>query len=351
MPDLESVFGARELSSMITTFADDSRDKFFLDVFHKGEQLRPWDPNHIEWDDERYNRALAPVTGLSSPSPAGPLTTRIDKRAASIRVSEHVFIPAERLFYQRVGGELRPDAVAVVSRQLDNLRKKVMRTVEYLCASTLLGQVLINQQTVPGSTMSETIPWPVTPWKFTAAWSDKATLIASKEIKALVDAYRKAVNNVPAFAFLNSNTESYLLQNDEIQLLCKQNPLYAASILFNDSRSTQVLNGLRLGNLEWQKHVGGYTPDRGTFTDFMPDKKLILLPQVLSDVLALAECSAAVPAQLWGNAAAVGIDLMPPGFAAYTEVTSDPVGIKLIAVWIGLPVLKFPEAVFVAQVA
>jgi hypothetical protein len=108
---------------------------------------------------------------------------------------------------------------------------------------------------------------------------------------------------------------------------------------------------MRLGNLEWQKHVGGYTPDKGAFTDFMPSNIIILLPQALSDTIALAECSAAVPSQLWGNAAAVGIDLMPPGFAAYTEVTSDPVGIKLIAVWIGMPVLKFPEAIFVAQVA
>jgi hypothetical protein len=336
---------------MITTFADDSRDKFFLDIFRQGEQLRPWDPNHIEWDDERYNRALAPVTGLSAPSPAGAMTTRIDKKVSAVRVAEHVFVPAERLFYQRVGGELRPDATAVMARQLDNLRKKVMRTVEYLCASTLLGAVVINEKNVPGSTVQETIKWPVTAYKSAAAWSDPNTLIASKEIKLLVDTYRKAVNNVPTFALLNSATEAYLLANAEIQKLCVHNPLYAASILFNDSRSTQVLNGLRLGNLEWQKHVGGYTPDRGAFTDFMPPDKLILLPQALADTIALAECSAAVPSQLWGNAAAVGIDLMPPGFAAYTEVTSDPVGIKLIAVWIGVPVLKFPEAVMVAQVA
>jgi len=351
MPDLESVFGSRELSSMITTFADDSRDKFFLEIFRKGEQLRPWDPNHIEWDDERYNRALAPVTGLSAPSPAGAMTARLDKKASSVRVSEHVFIPAERLFYQRVGGDLRPDAARVMARQLDNLRKKIMRTVEYLCAQTLLGLVTINQQTVPGSTVTETIKWPVTPYKYTKAWSDPATLIVSSEIKLMVDAYRKAVNNVPAFALLNSTTESLLLGNQELQRLCERNAVYAASILFNDSRSTQVLNGMRLGNLEWQKHVGGYTPDKGAFTDFMPSNIIILLPQALSDTIALAECSAAVPSQLWGNAAAVGIDLMPPGFAAYTEVTSDPVGIKLIAVWIGMPVLKFPEAIFVAQVA
>jgi len=355
---MEATFGTRTLTKALTTFADDSLDKFFLGIFEKGDQLRP-EGRLVEWDEQEYHRHLAPVVGHTSPFPKLEETTRKNKASSMMHVKLHKDIPGERLFFDRAAGSLRPNASDVVAREQRDLMLAIMKTVEWACAQTLQGALVVSRQTVPGSESEFTINWGLSTHTRSANWDLATTPIVSDELPKIEAAYLQTSGMLPGTAILNDVTERYLKSNTEVKSWAKE--LYAAEALTSSINDARLLRSMRLNGLEWRSNPGGFVPKGArpapgqtvAFQRYMADDKLIVLPpdQRLPDVIALALGHGIVPRTLWGGEGSMGIELAPsPGWYSYSEAISNPPGVRLYAGWVGLPIVLFPKGVLVATV-
>lgn len=354
MATREAVFGSRELSGMIKTFADNSRNELCTDLFKKGMRIVSDDPRRVEWDERTFNETLAPVVGMTEEPPALAMPSEKNKVASMIKLAHVVSIPAERLFYDREVGDLKPNAPSVVADALQDGLNRTMRSVELLCSLALLDNFVINSSVIPASkTPSFTLSWGNDTITATD-WSTTSTAIVSTKVKAMVDQYRQNSGLLPGMALLNSTTEGYLLANAEIQDLLAGFP-GAAAIYQSDHRGTAVMNGLGIGGMTWTKHLGGYKADGSTWTDFIATDKVVMLPQEaqLRGVLGFAEGYNLVPAKLWGQGGDAASQVMrapSPGLSVYSELKTRPMRVELVIEWLGLPIIMHPKAVLVASV-
>ena len=345
----EVLFGVRTLTGMIKTFADDSRDKFFTQVFERGERSKV-EGNTFEWDEVRMSRKLAPIVGSSSPAPQTAVTDRAHRTESLVEIKHFAFLPGDRLYRERAPGELKPNATAVVANELENLRLMIGKTLEFLCVSTLTGDVEINPTTCPGTDYTASIKYDVSSYKPAVKWTDPTAPVV-KMVSDLTDQYMRDTGRAPGSVLHNVTVEQDLLENQEVQKLCA-NQAYAAKILLSDSKDNRVLDGLRLGNLEWRKSLG-YYDENGTLTKFCPDQTTIVLPeeQEYASTLGLAEGFGLIPRNAYGTEGDLGIfELAEPGYYAYSVLSPNPVGIQLFAGWRGLPYLRFPKGIQVGQV-
>lgn len=355
MATTEGVFGSRELSLMISTFASvNARNGLFRSLFQKGSKIVSEDPRHVEWDKRTYAETLAPFVGMTDAPPTTAMPKDSNQITRMAKIAHVISIPGDRLFYMREVGELKPNAQSVVNAALKQGLDMIDRSLELLAALALLDNFVINSTVVPGSKTA-----------FGAAssfgngtisntdWSNTASLIASSLIPAQVDQFRQASGLTPAQIFINTATELFLLKNVEIQgLLSGFQGAYA--VLQNQHAATDVMNGLGIGNLKWQKHVGGYKPDSTTWTEYLPVDKSIMLPEdaALPGVLGWAEGYNLIPAQLWGNGGNAATQMMrapSPGVSVYSELKTQPMRVELVFEWLGTPLILHPPAVQVGS--
>jgi hypothetical protein len=348
----EEAFGLRTLTGLIQTFKTTDRERFFSGMFEKGKRDTA-DGNTFEFDVQTMSRELAPVVGSSSPAPQTPVTDRARKRIGLVDVKEFAFIGADRLFRERVGGELLPNAKAVVAGELENLRGKQDKTKEYMGSNTLLGSLVISPATIPGSDYTDTVTYTVSTFTRSAAWATQGTSVI-KDVELMVDQFEKDCGMEPGIVIHNVDLETSLLTNTEIKSLCS-NQAYADKILLNSATESQVLRGLRLGGLEWRKSIGYYALN-GVKTRFMPTTeatgKTILLPGEADwkSVFGLVEGTSFIPLSAFGAEGDLGVfQKSKPGYYAYSVLTHNPPGIELHAGWRGMHYQRFPTAVQVGS--
>lgn len=355
MATTEGVFGSRELNGMVSTFADvNSRNGLFTSLFQKGQKIVSEDPNHVEWDKRTYAETLAPFVGASDAPPATALPTDSNQNTRMAKIGHVISIPGEKLFYTREVGELKPNAQSVVNAALKQGLDMIARSLELLAALALLDNFVINSTVVPGSkTAFGTASSFGNGTIANTDWSTTSTLIASSKIPAQVAQFRQNSGLTPAQIFINSVTETYLLQNVEIQgLLAGFHG--AMAIMQANHAATSVMNGLGIGSLNWQKHIGGYKPDGTTWTEYLPTDKSIMLPEdaALPGVLGWAEGYNLIPSRLWGNGNDAASQLMrapSPGLSVYSELKTQPMRVELIFEWRGTPLILHPPAVLVGS--
>jgi hypothetical protein len=347
---LESTFGVRTLTRAIQTFAQEPSQKFFTNLFRAGSQLTV-EGRTFEWDEVALPRNAAPIVGEDSPFPKVPVTDKTVRQSPLVHVKLSVDIPASRLFLEREPGALRPNARKILANELAALQKRIAVTLEYLSVSALLGS--INTTEIEGSEAQVTLSQETTALAESAPWSNPATKILSDEIPKIVERYVSAAGRLPGLAVLNDQAERSLLKNQEIKEWAQHQ--YGASVLFSNSASEKVLEGLGLGGLDWRKAIGVYKDKTGAITRFLSSSKVIVLPPAneLDGVVALAEGYGFVPRSLWGDEAGAGlVERAPsPGYYAYSEASANPVGIRLYAGWVGLPVLLWPTGVLILSIS
>lgn len=344
---LEQLFGVRHLTGLVRTFFDDSRDKFFTDLFKKGKQMMP-ESEFAEWDEVQAHRHLAPFTGHDNPFPRTRELDRINRYSSMAHIKLYKEIPGRRLFMDRMPGELKPNARAWVMEELKDLQMQVQKSIEYLCVNALLGSIVVNSTTVPGSEIDFTLTFPVNTQNREANWNAPGTAIVSRELELMTAEYTHDSGRLPAQLILNDVTQQYVRANDEVKTYVKD--LYQADFLSQGHVDMKLFDSMNLSGLKWWKSVGGYVPEGGSFTRYMPDDRIIVLPAngELNDVLGFAEGTGIVPRKLWGGEGEVGIAQAPSrGMYAYSEAISNPASIRLYVGWIGLPVIRSPLGVTV----
>lgn len=351
-PSIEDLLGIRPLTTLIQSFdeTDNPQNRFFTSLFEKGEQTRP-PGDGFRWDELLYPRGLAPIVGPDSPHPRAARTDLKVRSSPMACIKLHTDISARRLFKQRAPGRDVADAAAVIRYELKNLRQRIAKSIEKMCARTLLGKLEVNKKEFEGSEVEFTVDHAVNTYNRKNVWSDPATQIVEEELPDLTDQYARDSGLLPTTALINVEIEKYLRKNEDLKKFCANNAI-APYVLQSKTVTTDLLSALGLGGLRWQKSIGYYSDSMGGLTRFLSENKVVVLPDEpeLPNVLGMALGTSWVPRDLWGTEGQLNWVEMPAGYCAYSETIKSPAGMRLYAEWTGLPYVKFGKGILVGTV-
>jgi hypothetical protein len=188
-----------------------------------------------------------------------------------------------------------------------------------------------------------------------ASWLTASTGILSSEIPAVVDDYRQTAGLDPAQVIIGRETAGGIYKNSEVVNLL-QNPAGAALAATGAAMQGPAFGGFNLGGLFWRVSIGGYVPQGGSFTKYMPaTDDFFVLPadSELPNVLGLALGTGFVPGEADVGPAGRAADLCMPastrGFYSYATRSINPAGVELFVGWVGLPIVLFPSGVLVGD--
>jgi len=350
----QELFGIRSLNGKVEAFGQDSlRTRVFTSVVDKGRDLGAEDGT-LEWDEKTFSRSLAPVVGHDSPFPERQLLQTINRRSAVAHIKESKIIPARKLYYERESGGLRPNATAVVEEELRDLTNRLAATVEYMASNTLQGSLVVNAANIPGTTIPFTITYTTNAYTAANSWATAGTGILSAEIPALKQDFEQFCGFVPTQVLIGSTIEGFIVGNTEVTTLSR-NQLGDRFVTQSGVLNGPMLGGLAVGGLTWDVTEGGYTPDGGAFTRFLPttDRGIVLpADSELGEVLGLAQGRGFIPqsnlvsdANATSQVAAMVRPASQMGFYTYATRVDNPAGVRIYAGWVGLPILLRPAAV------
>ncbi len=180
-----------------------------------------------------------------------------------------------------------------------------------------------------------------------ASWATAGTPIHT-HIAALRKYARKATGYRLDYAFYGEDILGYLWANTVLKEIINRFPAFQAA--FSAGR---VPNGLL--DLNWVPIAEAFFNDKdGTNQDFFGGDAVVFTPTPSVDWFEFIEGTYATPSNLGtvssDGVAAIGQVSVQQGMFSYAHLTADPVGIKQIAGDTFLPVLKVPEAIFIADV-
>src|SRR5688500_4273587 len=112
---LDEMFMAEAMSSVVRRFADQSEERSFIGVYEAGERLSPI-TDVVKWDEVRYSRDLAPITGPSSPSKATKPLGITERTGEVYAIKEHVDLDGRWLKMARGEGSMLPDPAGELNR-------------------------------------------------------------------------------------------------------------------------------------------------------------------------------------------------------------------------------------------
>lgn len=347
----ESLFGTETLTGLIRTFDSEPGNRNCTGIFARNAKKLMPEGTLAKWDEVVGSRHLAPVVGSEEPAPRQANKAKTTKTSAMAHVRVSKFISGDRLFDDRAPGKLVPDAEAVIAEELMDLNNLIGNTKEFLCASALLGTITVSSATVPGSTMTFTVSFSPQTINATNSWASSGTKIISSELKTIKKTYKDTSGFNAAEVIIDPDIESYLQGNNEAKGFVAN--ALGANFLLGGTLDGAALGGLRFGGLSWQVTDGVYKPEGGLVTRYKTGDKAIFLPSAAQqrEVLGWVEGYGKVPAGpvfTPGGRGAVR-QASSRGNYAYAMTSGDPVGIKLIAGWVGLPVLLNPNGVGVVE--
>jgi len=181
-----------------------------------------------------------------------------------------------------------------------------------------------------------------------AAWSAAGTDIPL-QIAALKKVARKLTGYKLTHAFHGENILGYFTTNTKMKEIINRNPAMQNAVLMNN----EIPNGLL--NLNWiPMYEAFYEDNDGTDQDLVDADNVIFTPDPTPDWWEVMEGTYAVP-----NDLVIGTDAMDvlsnlvqrPGMFSYAELKTDPPSIKQLAGDTFLPIIKVPDAIFIATVA
>ena len=336
------LFKPQQMVKLIEKFPSDEQTQFWKSLVSTDEA-----PNDIvEWDEIQYDRGLAPFIGQDAPSQRQPMLSKTHKQHTVAHIKMDSFISGRRLFFQeRAAGELRPNAMLVLARELRNLRMKIDRSIAYLISQMLTGTITVDNTTVPGSEVSFTVTFNgVGTFTPSASWATATTKIFSTDLRnAKRDFVRQSGFRLNEVLF-NTSVGGYMLNNDE-----------AKAWLTQTQRGVQVFEAGMLGSavgLNFTEN-DSYYDKSGTLTPYIGDNKVFMLPSrdTIRQYAVLYEGRGLIPRDAIGSSPNQLLSPAPsPGYYTYAKSVDNPAGVQVVVGWVGLPVLTFPELVMYGDV-
>jgi hypothetical protein len=348
--DYDRLMGVQSLNGKVEAFGRDvTRTTVFTRKFRSGRQLATEDGQTM-WDEVQYSRGLAPVVGHMGRFPEGGPLTKLVRRSAVAHIKRAKRLDPTRMFYERETGTLRPNAQAYVEGEMRDAVNEITATYEYMAAESMRGTLTVNSTNVPGSTQTFTISYTPNTYTATSSWANPGTLILSSEVPLLKQDIEQTSGLAPAQVIGGATVNGFVVGNTQVTNFAQQQ-LGEKFITQGAVREGPMLGGLMVGGLSWQITEGGYIPEGGSFTRFLPTTdEAIVLPadSELVDVLGYAEGRGLVPRQQYGPASSAAELIAPAaqvGFYAYATLEGNGPFVLLHIGYVGLPVVLRPQAV------
>ena len=302
----------------------------------------------FQWDRRDYLRALAPATGRSAASKTVLGAEKDIKQigAATFRINHT--LTGEQLHAFRAVGEGAENGAAVIEELRRSLRIRMLLSIEKLCAMTLKGTVTINSTVFPDSTVEGvSIAYSPTTLAVSANWSTVGTKIISSDCHTMRAAIMDASGARIDTLLFSEAIEKMLDANTEVHSLVSALPR-SIDILTHSVSRLQGAGGIR----RWMSYTGSYKPEGGSVTRFIADNDLIAIPEGYQDLLVLGQAECDIPKEGGAVLARFGNIATRPGptpdtatgYSEYVVQRNDPAGVKLIAQWSGMPLMRLPEA-------
>jgi len=351
----DEMFMAESMTGLVRRFADQSQERSFIQLYEAGEKLAPI-TDVVKWDEKRFSRDLAPITGPGSPTKAAAPVGVKKRTGELLSIKEHVDLDARFILMARGAGSMLPDPQGVLNDNLMNLTNRITRTKNYWAAKSVL---TTNGVVDPGAFPNADLPssaitftYPVQALSASASWATSSTLIRSSEINRLKRTYERATGERAGYAIASDTVEGYITGNTEVTNLLSGGSM-AGRVLESSFQNGGALP--RFGDLDWKfardYYAADATPD--TTTDVITDTDLVAIlpePSRWREVFALAEGLNLVPT---GNISAMAngnpLQLIAEvrGWAAYVELIANPIGLRLHVMWTGLLIQKMVNGVMV----
>lgn len=352
MGTLEEVFGVENLMSPAVSLFGEPEPTPIAGWFKNGVR-REVMGDVVRWDREDFSRAIAPFGSQMAPAIRLFPQDRDHLIVPLAQVRIERFLDAKKIFVTHRGlGELQPNAPSEISRALGDLQNRGRRAEEYLCAELLFNQggATVNSTNVPGSTVTFSLDFAITDVDATASWATETTAILSTtELLGAIDTHIQNSGTVPGRAVHNIDVFNHLITNDQVEAWFQTTPQGVALVSRPDVAAPvgvspfNIAGGLA-GIPNWLNLNHGYLNDGGSFTKYIANDYLLLLPDT-DMIFGWAQGMEVVPSVAIGaaDAAAAGFDVRP-GPIMYAIHEFDPPGVRLVYASSFAPTILLPEA-------
>ena len=349
---LDEMFMAESMTGQVRRFAEQGNERNFIGLYEEGERLYPT-TDVVKWDETRYSRDLAPITGPSSPSRATAKLGITVRSAPMLKICEHVDLDWRVMKMARGEGTAVPDPAGMLNNNLRNLTNRVNRTRNYWAAKSVL---TTNGSVDPGAFPNADIAsgamplvYPVASLSASNSWALPATKIRSEEINRLKLEYQQNTGFFPALGIGSEQLDNYLNANTEFSEAVRGGGLAAQRI----QSSYETGDGVNYGGMQWKfahdYYAADATPD--TEVDVISDQDLVaILPANRRDVFAIAEGIQGIPTGMISKLGTAGFDSLIAevrGWYAYLELILNPIGLRLHVGWCGMLIQKMQKGVLV----
>lgn len=361
MNPLDELFMAETMTEQVIEFADQSEENSFIGVYEDGARIEPIGDD-FTFDEVEFSRGLAPVTTPQSPSkPRVPIGVK--KRAGRIyAIKAHVDLPWHILAMAKganMGGA--PDPAKWLADNLLNLTNEINRTRNYWAAQSFLsGSVALHN--LPNADLGGapvTLTYPVATLDAAQSWALAATKVRGL-MNTLKKTYRRNVGFNAGEAIASDTVEGYITDNEQIS-----NPVNGVPTLAQRKIENSYLEGgslMRFGGIDWRFAADYYVTDANqatavaadtaaTTTDVASDADIVaVLPPAArrQECFAIAEGRVGIPNGLLTSMAVGQLSSLIAevrGWAAYLELLTNPIGVRLHVEWHGNLIQKRRRAV------
>ena len=317
----------------------------------------------VQYDSITGNRQLAQLVSHLDPSRRQQVPGVTRKFATALGSKEHFFIDSERLLAlksnlpviaQRARRYIVNDMANFRSRQ-DNLKLSLVtsvfanqlkifydvngnvlptssgayNTVDFLMPA---GNILTKTSTIGNSSV------------VVGDWSASTTDIPNT-MRTLRQQNLQANNYSLGTVLYGKSIPSYFAANTEMQTFMSRQPKLNEEFM----ETNEVPAGLL--DYEWKPVADAYFVDAGgTVRQWFPDNKIVVFPAVSPDWYGYVEAGTLVP-RTFGQIGQDPDQMIDQCFVAngnfsYCLFNSDPVSVKVITGWFGLPIPKVPGVVY-----
>lgn len=260
---LEDLLSVETLTGLIRRFGEQAENRACTALFaSRAKRIQPQGTS-AKWDEVQFSRHLAPVTGIDSPHTRARRLGVKQRASPMAMVKLYKDLPSSHLFLNRAPGEDTSNAEAVLADELLDLANLIENTKEFLACGTLLGRLVVNERTVPGSEIAFELDWDV-PEIQSVDWSDPTVELRSQEFGRLKKAFKAQSGHRAANAIVEADVEGLFVRNREIQTFAKE--VMSLQLLQNANREGTNPQWSGLGGFNWRFTDGTYKPEQGPVT-------------------------------------------------------------------------------------
>jgi hypothetical protein len=363
--NINDILGGPNLCGMIQATTSGIPDPFPAEFYHVDSQV---DGDTGEYTVFQGQRGTATVSAYGAPSKAaqfrniGKTTVKLIHAIESISLPVATYINLlsyNDLSKQRLGITEVTRQIKEFKRRFANLRIAAMTSALFngqiyfdnfgnLLPTSTGAATTVNYQ-IPSGNIGHLDPFNTgTPILGGTAWSSASTNIDT-QIQALLQAAVQLTGYELKHAFYGINVPHYLTGNTNLGNYFYRNAPFNEGFV----QTADIPNPL-LG-LTWHKAYYSFFQDQnGNNQSLVGPNQVLFTPDPSPDWIGVLEGSYAVPSDIGrvsGNEASVVEQMqIAHGMFAYGRQIDDPVTAKIVAGDTFLPVIKNPQAIFIATV-